>query len=126
MEENKAGFVGWKIGQTPNLVAAFAGMICCFLGLWNFHLYREELEKELGISSDLHWVKVIFATYGLLDLEMLINKLEAKYGIETKEGILTFSFMAAIPILWLLLPIQLVKLLERANAIKQAMDNARA
>lgn len=127
MAEEQAGFVGWKVGQKPNLVALLVGYFCCcFLGLWNFHLYLEEMEKELGISSNMHWVKVILLTYGLLELDKDLSKLEGKLNINAEEGALTISLIVCFPCLYFLLPFKLSALLERANAIKAAQTNAQA
>ena len=122
-----AGFVGWKVGQKPNLAAILVGYFCCcFLGLWNFHLYLEEMEKELGINSQMHWLKVILLAYGLLELEKDLSKLESKLNIAVNEGALTVSLIVCFPCLYILLPFKLSALMERANAIKAAQTNAPA
>lgn len=122
MAEEQAGFVGWKVGQKPNMASIVLGnFCCCFLGIWNFHLYLEEMEKTLGISNKMHWVKVLISAYGLLELEKELSKLESKLNIEVAdEGALTISLIVCIPCLYILLPFRLAKLLERANAIKAA------
>ena len=127
MAEEKAGFIGWKVGQEPNLVAILVGYFCCcFLGLWNFHLYLDEMEKELGISNNLHWLKVILTAYGMLELDKEISKLEGKYGIVIQEGLLTVSLISCFPCLYCLLPFKLTDLMKRANAVKAAMASAQA
>ena len=126
-EEEKAGFVGWKIGQKPNLAAIIVGFFCCFLlGIWNFHLYLTELEKELGISSKMHWLKVIILGYGMLEIDKELSKLESKLNISVEEGVMTISLIACFPCLYFLLPFKLMALLERANAIKAAQASAQA
>ena len=120
MAEEKSGFIGWKIGQEPNLVAIIVGYFCCcFLGIWNFHLYLEEIEKELGISSNLHWVKVILYPFGMLELDKELCKLECKAGKSPEEeGFFSVSLIACLPCLHFLLPFKLVKLMKRANGLK--------
>ena len=79
------------------------------------------MEKTLGISNKMHWVKVLISAYGLLELEKELSKLESKLNIEVAdEGALTISLIVCIPCLYILLPFRLAKLLERANAIKAA------
>ena len=127
MAEEQAGFVGWKVGQKPNLAAILVGYFCCcFLGIWNFHLYLEEMEKNFGISNKMHWVKVIILAYGMLELDKELSKLEAKHNIDVQEGVLTISLIVCLPCLYVLLPFKLTKLLERANAIKAAQTTTEA
>lgn len=127
MAEEQAGFVGWKVGQKPNLAAILVGnFCCCFLGIWNFHLYLEEMEKVLGVSSKMHWVKVILLAYGMLELDKELSKLEGKLNINVPEGALTISLIVCFPCLYILLPFKLMALLERANAIKAAQTSAEA
>ena len=124
----KAGLIGWKIGQEPNILAAVVGICCCCcVSFWNLHLYLTELESNLGISSSMHWLKVILSPYGLIELDIELSKLEQKYGIEYQRSLMSPGFLSALVIPVFLWPFTVNSLLQRANAIyaaKQASEQA--
>lgn len=127
----KSGFLGWKVGEQPNVAAFYIEIICCgWIYLWNVHLILTEFENRLGMSSKLHWVKVILFWYGLLELEKEIKSIEVRNGIETKEGdlpmtlICTLSMIPCCVPICLLAPYKLGEILQRANEVfkKQNAD----
>ena len=121
MAEEKAGFVGWKIGQEPNVVATCIGFFCCcFLGLYNFHLFLEEAEKELGFDASDHWLNVIIGILGFYKLEKHLGKLETKLNITPNDPI---PLIACI-LCGLAWPFKMCNLMKRANVIKAAQANA--
>lgn len=132
MAEESAGFIGWKIGQKPNTFAILVGWFCCcFLGIWNLHLYMTEMENELGLNSDMHWIKALLPLYGLYEIDKHLSVLEGKYNIQRQNESMPVSLIvplvASLPCLAflnILLPFKVGNMLVRANAVKEAQANA--
>lgn len=122
IENEKAGFIGWKLGQAPNLMAILLGFFpCCMLiGLYNMHIIFKEFEEKMGLDTSWHIFKVLFFQFGLIELEKAVVAMEKKNEIAPPPETFPASLVACVPCLYILIPFKINKLLERANAAQNA------